>query len=95
VAFADDYEGFRQAAMALKGEELPPTEDGWREWLFRVLPKVSAKLGYLPADEEFPAEVRTYFDDLAPNYLEFECLAFLCGSISQALVEAKKAGPTA
>jgi hypothetical protein len=93
AAFGDDAEGFRRAALALGGEELPPTADGWLEWLFKALPRVSAKVGYLPADEEFPAEVRVYFDDLAPSYLEFECLAFLCGSISQALAEAKGAAP--
>ncbi|MDR2142689.1 MAG: DUF3786 domain-containing protein [Deltaproteobacteria bacterium] len=89
-AFAADYLAFQKAAQALGGQKLEAEPGGWREWLFPVLPRVWMKVGYLPADEEFPTEVRAYFDDLAPTYLGFECLAFLCAVLCQALAAAKE-----
>ncbi|MDR1871377.1 MAG: DUF3786 domain-containing protein [Deltaproteobacteria bacterium] len=89
-AYGDDYPGFRKAAIKLGGEELPAAQDGWRVWVFLVLPQVKIKLGYCPADEEFPTEVWTRFDNLALSYLGFECLAFLQGALSRALADLKE-----
>jgi hypothetical protein len=91
MAFGDDYLAFAKAAQALGGQAVPPAGDGFREWDFLVLPKVGLRVGHLAADLEFPAEIRTRFDDKAPTFLEFECLAFLVATFSEALAAAKEA----
>ncbi|MDR1086541.1 MAG: DUF3786 domain-containing protein [Deltaproteobacteria bacterium] len=86
-AFGQDYALFKKAALTLNGRELGRDKSGREEWLFRVLPKIDMLVRYLPADEEFPVDIQTLFDELAPTYLEFECLAFLNAVLSQTLAE--------
>jgi hypothetical protein len=51
-----------------------------------VLPAITMRLVFIDADEEFPAEIQIMFDKIAPRYLEFECLAFLTGSVAKELL---------
>ncbi|MBI4857883.1 MAG: DUF3786 domain-containing protein [Acetobacterium woodii] len=34
----------------------------------------------------YPVEIQTLFDESTPEFLEFECLAFLCGCLVRALI---------
>ncbi|MDR1608347.1 MAG: DUF3786 domain-containing protein [Deltaproteobacteria bacterium] len=84
-AFGSDLAAFDAASQILGGQCLEPEPDGWRRSLFRVLPRISLMVGLSPADEEFEAEARILCDDLAPSYLDFECLAFLMSVLGRAL----------
>ncbi|GHV15642.1 hypothetical protein FACS1894219_12620 [Clostridia bacterium] len=70
------------AAVSLGGISV-----GEAEWEFAVLPKVSMRLRFIPADDEFPCETKISFSSNAGNYLEFECLAFLQGCFVKAMCE--------
>ncbi|URN84257.1 hypothetical protein [Acetobacterium wieringae] len=39
-----------------------------------------------------PVEIQTQFDVTAPEILEFECLAFLCGCLVRALIKTAEYG---
>ncbi|MDR1577575.1 MAG: DUF3786 domain-containing protein [Deltaproteobacteria bacterium] len=89
-AFGSDLPALQKACQALGGQEIESVLSGWRRWLFRALPRISLLVDYSPPDEEFPAEARILFDDLAPTYLGFECLAFLISIWAEALAKAKE-----
>lgn len=57
-------------------------------FLLSPLPKLPVKIVFYEADDEFPAEIQILFDETAARFLEFECLAFLCGCLVHALVKA-------
>ncbi|MCL2882891.1 MAG: DUF3786 domain-containing protein [Coriobacteriia bacterium] len=80
VAAAEDLGG-RPAGRLLGGQC----------WDFLVLPKMPMRLVFIEADEEFAAELIVQFDETAPYYMDFECLAFLSGSLLRELgARAKK-----
>ena len=60
-------------------------------WVFEALPKIPMMLTFYEADDEFPAEARTFYDLTAPNFLDLECLAVL-GLILVLELEAAGAG---
>ncbi|HBU11490.1 MAG TPA: hypothetical protein DEB31_01780 [Clostridiales bacterium] len=84
-AFGQNYALFAKAAVLLGGtciEDAP----GKHEWRFTLLPKIPFKVVFYEQDSEFPPEVQLFYDVTAPYFLEFECLAFLTGSFSTAMV---------
>lgn len=50
-------------------------------WDFKIFPKVSLRIYFYEADEEFPAEFRIFYDDNAGRYFEFEQFAFILGAV--------------
>jgi hypothetical protein len=80
-------ERFDAAVTRLGGERLPQESGGRHVWQLRVLPPIVMRFVFYEADEEFPAEFQIMFDTVATRYLEFECLAFLTGSVVKELVE--------
>jgi hypothetical protein len=91
-AFKDGHDAFKAAAESLDGKYLGLHETGGHLWEFGILPKIRMRVAFLEADEEFPLEVRVFFDNRAIEFLGFECLAFLHGCLVDALVESRKTG---
>lgn len=84
-AFAGSGERLAAAVAQLGGAE-QSAGGGKRVWRLPVLPKISMELVFYPADDEFPADIQILFDRVCPRFLEFECLAFLTGSVTKALI---------
>jgi hypothetical protein len=85
-AFGEGHDAFAPAATNLGGSYLGTHQAGGHLWEFQILPKIRMQLVYVEADDEFPMEIRVMFDSRAPEFLEFECLAFLHGCLVHALV---------
>lgn len=82
-----EYERFCKACRKLGGYYEGEISAG-RAWRFLVLPRIPVRVVFLAADEEFPTEVRFYYDAIAAEYLEFEVLAFLNACFVLALTDA-------
>jgi hypothetical protein len=83
-----DYEKFRRAAR-----ELGMIYEGSRvtaehAWQYRLLPKIPVLIKYFEADDEFPCDVKIYYDKTVPEYLDFEPLAVLNGCLVAAITAA-------
>jgi hypothetical protein len=48
-------------------------------WYYSLLPKIPIKVVYYEADDEFPCEVRIYYDKTVLQFIDFEPLAVLNG----------------
>jgi hypothetical protein len=75
--FGGKLESLKSAAAALgavSGEDYAP---GDVSLLFSALPKLPLLMSFYDADEDFPAEVKVFYDITAPNFLDMECLAVL------------------
>jgi hypothetical protein len=84
-AYGNDYPAFAVAARSLGMVYLGSRARGEHNWGFRLLPRIPVKLNYYEADDEFPCEVKVYYDRTVTNYLEFEPLAVLNGCFISAL----------
>jgi len=75
--FGGKLEQLKSAAAALgaaSGEEHAP---GDASFVVNALPKLPLLMSFYDADEDFPAEVKVFYDITAPNFLDLECLAVL------------------
>lgn len=90
--FGDDINKLDETIVKLGGKPELSKEPYSRCWLVEVLPKIPVKIIYREADEDFPVEIQTQFDESAPEFLEFECLAFLCGCLVRALIKTAEYG---
>jgi hypothetical protein len=88
--FGDDYDKFQSAALQLGGVPEGASSDGGQRWIFEVLPKIPVRLVFYQADDEFPADIQMLFDRSALRFMEFECLAFLSGCFTKALIMAAR-----
>ena len=84
--FGGDYRRFQTAAAKIGGVEQPATGTGKHVWHILALPKILSQIIFYEADDEYPADIQIMFDRTAPRFLEFECLAFLAGSMVKALI---------
>lgn len=91
-AFGNDVEKLSDAIIKLGGKPELSKDPYSRSWLLEVLPKIPVKFIYREADAEFPVEIQTLFDESAPEFLEFECLAFLCGCLVRAVIKTAEYG---
>lgn len=66
---------------------LERSEHGVMSFVWEVLPKVPLLFIFNPADEEFPAEARVFYDATAPSFLPTEDLEALAELAAQRLVE--------
>ena len=80
-----EYDRFMRAALSLGGEFHGISNDGGYAWVFLILPKILLKAVYYEHDEEFNFELKIFIDRHAHRFLEFECLAFMCGCFVNAL----------
>lgn len=86
--FADGPRKLAEAAGLLKGRPEECPRPGEHHWFFQLLPKIPFKLFYYEADEEYPADIKYFFDRSAIKILEYECLAFLIGCFNYELTSA-------
>jgi len=91
-AFGNDVKQLEETIIKLGGKTQISKETYSRCWLLEVLPKILVKIIYRDADDDFPVEIQTQFDESAPEFLEFECLAFLCGCLVRALIKTAEYG---
>jgi hypothetical protein len=91
-AFGDDVNKLDETIIKLGGKSELSKEPYSQSWLVEVLPKIPVKIIYREADEDFPVEIQTQLDVTAPEFLEFECLAFLCGCLVRALIKTAEYG---
>ena len=91
-AFGDDIKKLAETIIKLGGKSELSKELNSRCWLLEVLPKIPVKIIFREADEDFPVEIQTQFDVTALEFLEFECLAFLCGCLVRALIKTAEYG---
>ncbi|MDR2349869.1 MAG: DUF3786 domain-containing protein [Deltaproteobacteria bacterium] len=79
---------FERAAKKVGGTFLGEHPSGGKHWHFDALPKLHMRAVFSEADDEFPVDLRVFFDSGALDHMGFECLAFLNGCLCDALVEA-------
>ena len=89
--FDNDYAKFGEAAVELGGIE-EESQMGKHLWKFNVLPKIPLKIVFYEADDEFPVNIQIMLDKTAPQFLEFECLAFMVGCFVRALIRTAQYG---
>ncbi|MDR1657687.1 MAG: DUF3786 domain-containing protein [Deltaproteobacteria bacterium] len=82
--FEQDFSGLESAISRLGGRPVPDISGG-RSWLIHALPLIVLKLIFYPADEEFEADFVLLYDRRSPEFMEFEALAFLGGSLVEEL----------
>ncbi len=92
--FRDNYARFSRGALKLGGIE-EDYQAGKHTWRFDVLPKIPLKVVFYEADDDFPATLQIMLDRTAPEFLEFECLAFMVGCFVHALIKTAKNGSDA
>jgi hypothetical protein len=84
-ACGDSYARFRQAArdmgMTYEGSRVA----GEHTWQYRLLPKIPVLIKYFEADDEFPCDIKIYYDKTVPEFLDFEPLAVLNGCFVEAV----------
>lgn len=90
--FGNDVDKLAETVMKLGGKSESSQEPYSQCWIMDVLPKIPVKIIFREADEDFPVEIQTQFDESAPEFLEFECLAFLCGCLVRALIKTAEYG---
>jgi hypothetical protein len=83
-----DHEKFRRIArdmgMVYEGRRVP----GEHAWQYRLLPKIPVMIRYFEADDEFPCDIKIYYDKTVPEFLDFEPLAVLTSCLVSALAAA-------
>jgi hypothetical protein len=84
--FGHDSEGLDAVVTRLGGTRLPEASSGKHTWQLRPLPKILAQIVLYEEDEEFPADIQIMFDQTAPRFLDFECLAFMSGCMIHAML---------
>jgi hypothetical protein len=88
VKVCGDYETFRRAALSMGMSDEGSRSAGEHAWQYRLLPKIPALIKYFEADDEFPCDIKIYYDKTIPEFLDFEPLAVLNGCLVSALVAA-------
>lgn len=91
--FSGRLTDLRRAAEALGGTPAAGEVKADAAYEFMALPKLPLMITFYDADEDFPAEAKLFYDLLALNFLDLECLAVL-GLILVLELEAA-AGPAA
>jgi hypothetical protein len=84
-AFGGDYRLFCRAASRLGLVYEGSPGNGEHHWRYRLLPRIPVKLVYYEADDEFPVDIKIFYEKTAAAFLEFEPLAFLNGCFIKTL----------
>ncbi|MDR2491568.1 MAG: DUF3786 domain-containing protein [Spirochaetaceae bacterium] len=86
--FGSDFGAFHQAALRMGMRYDGETAPLEHSYFFHVLPKMPVKVKYYEADEEFPVQVKIFWDKTATQFLTFEPLAVLNGCLISAIADA-------
>jgi hypothetical protein len=87
-ALGDSYTRFRQAARDMGMTYEGSRAAGEHTWQYRLLPKIPVLIKYFEADDEFPCDIKIYYDKTVPEFLDFEPLAVLNGCLVSAITAA-------
>jgi hypothetical protein len=85
--FGNDLSKLKAAINAIDGVYEGTSNSGGHTWLLHPLPKIPVRIIFYEADEEFPPEIQIMPDKTAPRIMDFECLAFFCGCMVNALTQ--------
>ncbi|GHS95021.1 hypothetical protein AGMMS50276_09180 [Synergistales bacterium] len=86
--FSGDYPKFRVAAEKISAVFMGNSKNGDYLWRLSAFPKIPLQIAYSEADDEFPCEIKINFDSGVLRFMGFETVAFLNGSIANALFTA-------
>ena len=87
-AAGNGYARFRQAARDMGMTYEGSRAAGEHTWQYRLLPKIPVLIKYFEADDEFPCDIKIYYDKTVPQFLDFEPLAVLNGCFVSAITAA-------
>ena len=73
---------FRKACMALGGR---PIVGGDEAWAVEVMDGLEIGIFFWHGDEEFPAQLRFFWDENAPMYIRYETMHYTLGYLRQLL----------
>jgi hypothetical protein len=86
-AFGNDYELVRRAARNMGMIYEGSRSTGEHAWQYQLLPKIPVLIKYFEADDEFPCDIKIYYDKTALEFLDFEPLAVLNSCLVAAIVQ--------
>lgn len=86
--FAGKRETLIRASEAIGGTRTEPETSCDAAFVFEALPKVPIMFTFYDEDDDFPAEVKVFFDALALHFLDLECLAVVGMLLASELEEA-------
>ena len=78
-----DPEAFRKACRALGGTELSGADMGYA---IEVMDGLQVALQFWHSDEEFPAQIRYFWDENALQYIRYETMYFAVGHLRSLLL---------
>ena len=81
--FDQNPEAFALACKALGGEELPGADMGYA---IEVMDGLKIAVQFWHSDEEFPAQVRYFWDENALQYIRYETMYFAVGRLKSLLL---------
>jgi len=84
LSIQQDPEGFRRACQAVGGEPIP---GGDISYAIPVMEDLKIAVQFWFADEDFPAQVRFFWDENALGYIRYETMHFAVGYLKQLLTE--------
>ena len=81
--FDKDPSLFRKACRALGGTEIPGADMGYA---IEVMPGLKIAVQFWHSDEEFPAQVRYFWDENALQFIRYETMYFAVGRLKSLLL---------
>jgi len=87
LSIQQDPEGFRRACVAVGGEIV---SGGDISYAIAVMGQLKIAVQFWFADEDFPPQVRFFWDENALHYIRYETMHFAVGFLKQLLMELRK-----
>ena len=81
-AFDKNPGALEKACKALNGH---PVKGGDEAWAVEVMDGLQIGIFFWHADEEFPAQIRFFWDENAPMYIKYETMHYTLGYLRQLL----------
>ena len=85
TAFDQTPGSFRKACLALGGH---PIKGGDEAWAIEVMDGLAIGIFFWHGDEEFPAQLRFFWDENAPMYIRYETMHYTLGYLRSLLRQA-------
>jgi hypothetical protein len=84
---AEQITRFAQGAARLGMTPVDGVKGGGSKWRYHLLPKVPVEAVFYEADDEYPVDMRVYYDKTAIQVFDFEPLAVLNACFIHAVAE--------
>ena len=85
TAFDQTPGSFRKACLALGGH---PIKGGDEAWAIEVMDGLAIGIFFWYGDDEFPAQLRFFWDENAPMYIRYETMHYTLGYLRSLLKQA-------